>query len=61
MELCLQSSEESMFKQDKCIICQRDSKHPLTSSDNGRRKGIEAAELRRDIVYQRLLQNGGEF
>lgn len=44
-----------------CIICQRDSKYSCTSSDTGHRKVTEAAELRRDIVYQRLLQINCEF
>ena len=60
-ELCVQLPDNRPFHSQKCIICKKDSKLRLTTSENGQRKIIEAAEVRRDIVYERLLQNEGEF
>ena len=42
---------------DQCIIYQKKSKVSITSTENGRKKIIDAAAIRKDEVYQRL-QNG---
>ena len=38
----------------KCIICQRDKKISLNSTEKGRMQIIKAAEIRQDEVYERL-------
>ena len=47
----------------KCIICQKsDDKCEPTSTENGRTRIIEAAEVRRDVVFERLKQvDKGKF
>ena len=47
----------SEFDIDQWIICQKKSKVSLTSTENGRRKIIDAVAISKDEVYQRL-QNG---
>ena len=54
---CLWLAKSSEFDIDQCIICQKKSKVSLTSTENGRKKIIDAAAIRKDEVYQRL-QNG---
>ena len=42
---------------EKCIICQKtDLEHETTSTENGRARIIEAAGIRKDIVFERLKQ-----
>ena len=60
-QLCLQSSKERSFQSQKCIICQKDSTLPLTTSENGCRKIIEASEVCRDIIHERLELDEGDF
>ena len=50
-------AKSSEFDIDQCIIYQEKSKVSLTSTENGRKKIIDAAAIRKDEVYQRL-QNG---
>ena len=57
MENCLSPAKSSEFDIDQCIICQKESKVSLTSTENGRKKIIDAAATRKDEVNQRL-QNG---
>ena len=57
MENCLSLAQSSEFDIDQCIICQKESKVLLTSTENGRKKIIDATAIRKDEVYQRL-QNG---
>ena len=42
------------FEIDKCIICQKPSIEDLKSTENGRRKIIEAAMIRKDTVLSRV-------
>ena len=57
MENCLSLANSSKFDIDQCIICQKKSKVSLRSTENGRKKIIDSAAIRKDEVYQRL-QNG---
>ena len=57
MENCLSLAKSFEFDIDHCIICQKKGKVSLTSTENGRKKIIDAAAIRKDEVYQRL-QNG---
>ena len=64
MSWILQALEQSFVSSYQTIhpftlrnALKKDSKLRLTTNENGRRKIIEAAEVRRDIVYERLLQN----
>ncbi|KAL4240508.1 hypothetical protein ACF0H5_001299 [Mactra antiquata] len=43
------------FDISKCIICQLDNDHSTTSSKDGREKIINAATVRNDVIYDRLL------
>ena len=51
MENCLSLARSSEFDIVQCIICQRKSKVSLTSTENGRKKVINAAAIRKDEVY----------
>ena len=42
------------FSNRKCILCQKDNNIPLTTTGNGRRGIIKAAEKRKDVVLKRL-------
>ena len=57
MENCLSLAKSSEFDIDQCIICKNKNKVSLTSTENGRKKIIDAAIVRKDEVYKRL-QNG---
>ena len=50
-------AKSSEFDIDQCIICQKKSEVSLTSTENGWKKIIDAAAIRKDEPYQRL-QNG---
>ena len=54
MENCLSLAKSSEFDIDQCIMGQKKSKVSLTSTENGRKKIIDAAAVRKDEVYQRL-------
>ena len=42
---------------EKCIICQMDQPHlNTTSSETGRERIVQAASIRKDVVYDRLKQ-----
>lgn len=60
-ELCRQADEKPPFQLDKCIICQRSTNCSVTSTENGRRKIMEASSIRRDIVQERLALVEGSF
>ena len=45
---------EKSFDVSKCIICYRQSDATVPSTENGRRKIIEAAAVRKDQVLDRL-------
>ena len=49
-----------MYDTEKCIICQKKTKIPLSSTENGRQKIIDAANKRRDEVYKRLKSSNIE-
>ena len=51
MENCLSLAKSSEFDIDQCIICQKKTKVSLTSTENGRKKIIDAAAVRKDEVY----------
>ena len=40
----------------RCIICQNETKYPTTGTERGRIAIQEAAEIRKDIVHDRLLR-----
>ncbi len=45
------------FEVDKqCILCEGSHTHELTSTENGRKRIMEAAEIRRDSVLDRLKE-----
>lgn len=46
--------KKSEFDINKCIICQKKTKSTLVSTENGRKKIMDAAFIRKDEVYQRL-------
>lgn len=50
--------EEDNTDNDKCIICLKVNDYPATSSENGRKRICEAAEIRRDVVNKRLKTIG---
>ena len=52
--LLKKQADISVFDNNKCIICQKSQTAKLTSSENGRVKVIEAANIRNDIVLRRL-------
>ena len=54
MENCLSLARSSEFDIDQCIISQKKSQVSLTSTENGRKKIIDAAAIRKDEVYQHL-------
>ena len=43
-----------------CIICQSSDTEDLKSTENGRRRGIEAASKKLDIVWERLRNYGDQ-
>ena len=57
MENCLSLAKSFEFDIDQSTICQKKSKVSLTSTQNGKKKIIDAAAIRKDEVYQRF-QNG---
>ena len=57
MENCLSLAKSSEFDIGQCITWQKKSKVSLTLTENGRKKIIDAAAIRKDKVYERL-QNG---
>ena len=57
MENCLSLAKSSEFDIDQCIIYKKKNKVSLRSTENGGKKIIDAAIIRKDEVYQRL-QNG---
>ena len=40
----------------RCIICQQITNCVVTSTENGRERILQAANIRQDIVHERLLQ-----
>ena len=57
MENCLPLARSSEFDIDQCITCQKKSKVSLTSTENDRKKIIDAAAIWKNEVYQGF-QNG---
>ena len=57
-ELSLKRIKEVLFDFNSCIICQTSSGN-LVSTENGHINIINAAEIRRDIVYERLKSLNG--
>ena len=54
IELISKRNVTQLFNVNLCIICQKDTKKSLTSTDNGRCNVIEAASIREDDVNERL-------
>ena len=55
LELTLwNANEDQSYQADKCIICQESRSCSVTTTEQGRRKVLEAAAVRRDIVYKHL-------
>ena len=52
---------EELFDIKKCIFCQHNDTFIVITTENGRRKIIEAAEKRRDKIYTRLLSIEKDF
>ena len=50
----LQLLRVTTFDEGRCIICQKHSKQRLVSTDNGRKRILEASEIRKDVVYKRI-------
>ena len=48
MENCLSLAKSSEFDIDQCIICKNKNKVSLTSTENGRKKIIDAVAIRKD-------------
>ena len=48
------ASKALIFDPGKCIICQKSNDSKTTSTPDGRIKILRAAEIRKDIVYERL-------
>ena len=49
------------FLQDLCIICQESSENTVTSSEVGRRRVMEAAQIRNNEVLQQINMSDGPF
>lgn len=47
------------FLQDLCIICQEFSENTVTSSEVGRRRVMEAAQIRNNEVLQQINMSDG--
>lgn len=45
----------------KCILCQKVTKQPPTSSEHGRNRILESAKIRDDEVYQRLNEGKAAY
>ena len=43
-----------MYQPNKCIICQKSKRCPVTSTANGQAKITEAALIRKDAVLEHL-------
>ena len=54
-QLCSPGNEITPFQASKCIICQKSKRCSVTSTANGLTKIIEAASIRKDIVYHRIM------
>ena len=48
------NNEDESYQADKCIICQESRSCSVTTAEQGRRKVLEAAAVRRDIVNESL-------
>ena len=55
------ATAEELFDIKKCIFCQHNDTFTVITTENGRRKIIEAAEKRRDKIYTRLLSVEEDF
>ena len=53
-------NEYSVYDLEKCIIYQKKTKTPLSSTENDRQKIIDAANKRRDELYKRLKSSNIE-
>ena len=53
--------ESTQVKLDRCIICQSHTQQSTTSTPDGRNRIKEAAEIRRDEVYERLIVLESEY
>ena len=49
------------FDTGRCIICQKNTKEKTTSTENGCKKIIDCAKLRKDKVYDRVILTKGTF
>ena len=47
------SNEDSVYDIEKYVIYQKKTKAPLSSTENGRQKILDANNKRRDKVYKR--------
>ena len=48
------NNEDKSYQAGKCIICQESRSYSVITTEQGRRKVLEAAAVRRDIVYKHL-------
>lgn len=48
------TSDGGTFNIELCIICQSHKKEEPKSNENGRRKMMEAARIKKDIVWERM-------
>ena len=49
------------FDPNLCVICQKKKKQKPSSTDNGRKKVSNAANLKKGDVYHRLTEYSGKF
>lgn len=56
-----QSQNEVQFAENLCIICQESTETTVTSSEVGRERVTEAAQIRDDVVLQRINISNGQF
>ena len=53
-------SNHHLVNNELCIICQSSDTEDLKSTENGPRRGIEAASKKLDIVWERLRNYGDQ-
>ena len=60
MNLVVSMAKDDIFNHHRCIICQEDTKSPVTSEKTGRASVKRAAEIRNDIVTKRIKSLMGD-
>ena len=60
MNLVVSMAKDDIFNHHRCIICQEDTKSPVTSEKTGRASVKRAAEIHNDIVTKRIKSLMGD-